>query len=81
MDIVKYTEFLVSSLVDDPEMVKVEMFDEDENTKIIEVMVPENEMKYVIGKSGKNAHALRTLINAFAYIHKMNRVKINISAF
>ena len=81
MDIVKYTEFLVSSLVDDPEMVKVEMFDEDENTKRIEVMVPENEMKYVIGKSGKNAHALRTLINAFAYIHKMNRVKINISAF
>ncbi len=81
MDIVKYTEFLVSSLVDDPEMVKVEMFDEDENTKIIEVMVPESEMKYVIGKSGKNAHALRTLINAFAYIHKMNRVKINISAF
>ena len=81
MDIVKYTEFLVSSLVDDPEMVKVEMFDEDENTKIIEVMVPENEMEYVIGKSGKNAHALRTLINAFAYIHKMNRVKINISAF
>ena len=81
MDIVKYTEFLVSSLVDDPEMVKVEMFDEDENTKIIEVMVPENEMKYVIGKSGKNVHALRTLINAFAYIHKMNRVKINISAF
>mgnify|MGYP002524684406 FL=1 len=81
MDIVKYTEFLVSSLVDDPEMVKVEMFDEDENTKIIEVMVPEDQMKYVIGKSGKNAHALRTLINAFAYIHKMNRVKINISAF
>ena len=81
MDIVKYTEFLVSSLVDDPEMVKVEMFDEDENAKIIEVMVPENQMKYVIGKSGKNAHALRTLINAFAYIHKMNRVKINISAF
>lgn len=81
MDIVKYTEFLVSSLVDDPEMVKVEMFDEDENTKIIEVMVPENQMKYVIGKSGKNAHTLRTLINAFAYIHKMNRVKINISAF
>lgn len=81
MDIVKYTEFLVSSLVDDPEMVKVEMFDEDENTKIIEVMVPENQMKYVIGKSGKNAHALRTLINAFAYIHKMNRVKVNISAF
>ena len=81
MDIVKYTEFLVSSLVDDSEMVKVEMFDEDENTKIIEVMVPENQMKYVIGKSGKNAHALRTLINAFAYIHKMNRVKINISAF
>ena len=80
MNIVEYTEFLVKSLVEDPEMIKVQEFKEDENT-IIEVMVPENEMKYVIGKSGKNAHALRTLINAFAYIHKMNRVKINISAF
>ena len=80
MNIVEYTEFLVKSLVEDPEMIKVQEFKEDENT-IIEVMVPENQMKYVIGKSGKNAHALRTLINAFAYIHKMNRVKINISAF
>ena len=53
MNIVEYTEYLVKSLVEDPEMIKVEEFMEDE-TKIIEVMVPEDQMKYVIGKGGKN---------------------------
>ena len=52
-------------------------FMEDE-TKIIEVMVPEDQMKYVIGKGGKNAHALRTLVYAYAYIHKMHKIKLNI---
>ena len=80
MNIVEYTEFLVKSLVDDPEMIKVEEFLEDE-TKIIEVMVPDDQMKYVIGKGGKNAHALRTLVYAYAYIHKMNKIRLNIEAF
>lgn len=80
MNIVEYTEFLVKSLVEDPEMIKVEEFTEDE-TKIIEVMVPEDQMKYVIGKGGKNAHALRTLVYAYAYIHKMNKIRLNIEAF
>ena len=57
MNIVEYTEYLVKSLVEDPEMIKVEEFMEDE-TKIIEVMVPEDQMKYVIGKGGKNAREL-----------------------
>ena len=76
MNIVEYTEYLVKSLVEDSEMIKVEEFMEDE-TKIIEVMVPEDQMKYVIGK-GKNAHALRTLVYAYAYIHKMHKIKLNI---
>lgn len=80
MNIVEYTEYLVKSLVEDPEMIKVEEFMEDE-TKIIEVMVPEDQMKYVIGKGGKNAHALRTLVYAYAYIHKMHKIKLNIESF
>ena len=40
-------------------MIKVEELMEEE-TKIIEEMIPEDQMKYVIGKGGKNAHALRT---------------------
>lgn len=80
MNIVEYTEFLVKSLIEDPDMAKVEEFEEND-TKIIEVMVPEDQMKYVIGKGGKNAHALRTLVYAYAYIHKMHKIKLNISAF
>lgn len=81
MDIVEYTDFLVKSLVDDPDLVKVDAFDSDENTKIIEIIVPDNQMKFVIGKSGKNAQALRTMINAFAYIHGMKKVKVNIDSY
>lgn len=80
MSVVEYTEFLVKNLVNDPEMVRVEEFLEDD-TKIILVMVPEDEMKYVIGKSGKNAKALRTLIYAYAYVHKLDKLKINFEAF
>ena len=80
MNIVEYTEFLVKSLVEDPEMVKAEELKEDGVT-IIEVMVPDAQMKYVIGKAGKNAHALRTLVYAYAYIHKMHKIKLNIEAF
>ena len=61
MNIVEYTEYLVKSLVEDPEMIKVEEFMEDE-TKIIEVMVPEDQMKYVIGKGGKNEQAQKKFV-------------------
>lgn len=81
MTIVEYTDFLVKSLVKDPELVKVESFDSDEESLIIEIIVPDDEMKYVIGHQGKNATALRTLIQAFAYIHNMKKVKINIDAY
>lgn len=81
MDIIAYTDFLVKSLVNDPELVKVDAIASDEDTKIIEIVVPENQMKYVIGKNGKNATALRTMVNAYAYIHGMKRVKINIDSF
>lgn len=80
MNIVEYTEFLVKSLVADPDMIKAEELKEDDAT-IIEVMVPEADMKYVIGKAGKNVHAIRTLFYAYAYVHKMHNIKLNIETF
>ena len=80
MNIVEYTEFLVKSLVEDSEMIKAQELKEDDIT-IIEVMVPEADMKYVIGKGGKNIHALRTLFYAYTYIHKMHKIKLNIETF
>ena len=81
MSIVEYTEFLVKNLVKDPELVKVESFPSDDESLIVEIIVPDDEMKLVIGRNGNNAKALRTLIQAFAYIHDMKKVKIKIDAY
>lgn len=81
MDIKEYTEFLVKSLVNDAEMIKVESFDGEDGKKVLEIMVPDEQMKYVLGKGGRNAQALRTLVNAFAYANNLKYVKINIESF
>lgn len=81
MNVVEYTEFLVKELVSDPDSVKVECFESDEDTKIIEIIVPNSDMKNIIGKNGKNASALRTIIQAFAYVKGLKKIKINIDAY
>lgn len=81
MNIVEFTDFLVKSLVKEPDLVKVESFDSDEDTQIIEIIVPESEMKNIIGRNGKNASSLRTVIQAFALAKGLNKVKINIDAY
>lgn len=81
MSIVEYTDFLIKSLVSEPDLVKVDCFDADEDAKIIEIIVPDADMKLIIGKNGKNASAIRTLIQAFAYVNKMPKVRINIDSY
>ena len=81
MTIVEFTDFLVKALVKEPELVKVEAFDSDEDTQIIEIIVPESEMKNIIGRNGKNASSLRTIIQAFALAKSLNKVKVNIDAY
>lgn len=81
MGLVEYTEFLVKSIAKDPDMIKVQCFDSDEDSKIIEIIVPNEEMARIIGAGGKTATALRTLIQAYAYTKNMKKVKINIDAF
>ena len=46
-----------------------------------EFLVKEEDMGSVIGHSGRNAQALRTLIQAFAYINNLGHVKLNIDSF
>ncbi len=81
MNVVEYTDFLVKSLVKEPESIKVDCFESDEDTQIIEIIVPSSEMKNIIGKNGRNANALRTIIQAFALAKGLNKVKINIDAY
>jgi len=76
-----FTEELVKSLVIESDLVKVQNFEDEEENPIIEIMVSESDMGKVIGRSGKMAKAIRTLIQAAAYNKGIKRVKINIDSF
>ena len=82
MSLIELTENLVKSLVTNEEMVSVKEFETDEaDTILIEVMVDSNDMGRVIGKSGKTANAIRTLIQASSYLKDNKKIKINIDNF
>lgn len=82
MDLVKMTEYLVKSLVTNKEEVTVKEFpSENENEIIIEVLVNEDDIGKVIGRGGKIANSIRTLVQANSYLQDNKRVKINIEHF
>jgi len=81
MNVVEFAEYLVKGIVKEPELIKVSEFQADDDITILEILVPESEMGRVIGKNGKTSTSIRTLIQAFAAINKMPKVKINIDAF
>lgn len=80
MDLVNFSENLVKKLVKEPDIVKVKEFiTEDETT--IEIIVSSSDMGRVIGKKGKIANSIKTLIQAKAYNDYSKRVKVNIDSF
>ncbi|MBE6157892.1 MAG: KH domain-containing protein [Firmicutes bacterium] len=82
MDLVSLTEEIVKSLVVDKDAVSVKEFDsEDENTILIQVMVADSDMGRVIGKSGRTANAIRTLVQASSSLQDNKYVKIDIDKF
>lgn len=82
MNLVELTESIVKSLVHDPESVSVKEFPtEEENVMLIQVMVSEDDMGRVIGKSGRTANAIRTLVQASSALKDNKYVKIDIDKF
>lgn len=81
MNIKEFTEYLVKSIVSDPDMVKVSEFGGEEDTIILEVIVTDIDRGVVIGKAGRTAKAIRTLVQAHAYLKGLKKVKINIDSF
>lgn len=58
--------FIVKSLVDDPEKVTVTEINENEDSVLLEIRVAENDMGKVIGKQGRIAKAIRTVMKSAA---------------
>ena len=81
MNITDFATLLISGIVKNSDMVKVSSFEGDEDTTILEILVSNEDMGAVIGKAGKNAKALRTIINAHAYLNNIKKIKINIDSF
>ena len=71
--------YLVRSLVDEPEGIEVEAFEEDDGTVVLEIHVPEGEAGKVIGRGGRTAAALRTVMKACAVRHG-ERVLVDVVA-
>ena len=82
MDLVTLTEEIVKSLVKNTEAVSVKEFPtEEDNVILIQVMIAEEDMGRVIGKNGRCASAIRTLIQASSSLKDNKYVKIDIDKF
>ena len=82
MDLVEFTREIVESLVVNTDGVTVKEFPTDEeNTILIQVMVDESDMGRVIGREGRVANAIRTLVQAKSSLHDNKYVKIDIDKF
>ena len=59
-------EFLAEGLVDAPDKVSVEQFDGEDGTIVLELCVAADDYGKVIGRGGRTARALRTVIGSLA---------------
>jgi uncharacterized protein len=64
----EFIEFIARNLVDDPEGVRVDETVE-ENKVTLKLHVSKNDLGKVIGKQGKTAKSMRTLLTAVAAKH------------
>ena len=69
-------EFLARQLVDEPDAVRVEPVDEDDEL-VLRLYVAEDDRGKVIGRQGRIARALRTIVRTGA-IREQRRVRLEI---
>lgn len=58
--------YLARALVDDPDSVTVDSFEEDDGTLVLELEVADDDVGQVIGRGGRTINALRAVIRAAA---------------
>ena len=70
-------EFLARGLVEQPQDVHVEEISEDDGSTVLELSVAEDDYGSVIGRGGRTAQALRTVVKA-ATVKDGRRVFVDI---
>ena len=69
--------YLAQQLVDEPDEVEVEQFEEDDGTLVLELSVADDDYGKVIGRGGRTAQALRAIVKAAA-VKDNRRVLVDI---
>jgi predicted RNA-binding protein YlqC (UPF0109 family) len=67
----EFIEFIAKNLVDDPNSVSVDEAKE-EGRVVLKLHVAKNDLGKVIGKQGRTAKSIRTLLTAVAAKHNMS---------
>jgi predicted RNA-binding protein YlqC (UPF0109 family) len=69
--------YLARTLVDRPDEVSVESFEEEDGTIVLELHVGEDDTGKVIGRGGRTVGALRTVVKASA-VRQGRRVLVDV---
>lgn len=62
----EFIEFIAKHLVDSPENVSIDVKTSEDNKVVLSLRVQPDDVGKVIGKQGKTAQAMRTLLTAVA---------------
>lgn len=82
MNLVPITEYLVKSVVKEPDMVSVKQYDDEDGIITIDVIAASDDMPALIGKQGVVASAIRTIVIAASCTEQeRKRIKINFDSF
>ena len=73
----EFLEYLARGLVERPDAVRVEQQEEDDGTIVLELAVDDDDYGNVIGRGGRTAAALRTVIKTAA-VKDRRRVFVDI---
>ena len=68
-------EYLARGLVEEPDEVRVSEVEEDDGAIVLELSVADDDYGNVIGRGGRTAAALRTVIKAAAVEEQAPRVR------
>lgn len=80
MGLEEFAEFLVTNITKEADLVKVKKFETEEGL-ILEILVSESDMSRVIGRQGKVANSIKSLIQVKAFNEGIKNIKINIDSF
>lgn len=78
MNIKELTEYIVLSIVKDKDNVTVTVEQMADKLTTVNIFVDDADLGILIGKSGKVANAIRTVIQAAGYANNRKNIKINI---